>query len=59
MYFSLNQKRPYNGKTRKEIKEQMLSREVVIKNSDIPKNWSPEAADFINKVFIINKIYQI
>ena len=41
-------KRPYLGRTRKEIREQILSRQSVIKKSDIPEGWSVEAADFIN-----------
>jgi hypothetical protein len=42
--------RPYLGKSRKEIKELILSRQVQIKNNDIPPDWSESAADFINKV---------
>jgi len=42
--------RPYLGKTRKEIKELILSRQVQIRKTDIPDNWTSEAADFINKV---------
>lgn len=44
--------RPYLGKSRKEIKELILSKQVQVKKSDIPEGWSIEAADFINKVFI-------
>lgn len=43
-------KRPYYGKNRKEIKEQMLSRQACIKKEDIQHGWSPESADFINKL---------
>jgi hypothetical protein len=42
--------RPYLGKSRKEIKELILSRQVQIKPADIYQGWSLEAADFINKV---------
>lgn len=41
-------KRPYLGKERKEIREQMLSREVKIPPNQ--KNISKEGIDFINKV---------
>ncbi len=41
-------KRPYYGKNRKEIKEQMLSKQVKIKSEDIKNGQSPESADFIN-----------
>jgi serine/threonine protein kinase len=43
-------KRPYLGKSRKEIKELILAKQVQIKQEDIPEDWSLEAADFINKV---------
>jgi serum/glucocorticoid-regulated kinase 1/serum/glucocorticoid-regulated kinase 2 len=42
-------KRPYNGRSRKEIREAILSKQVQVKVKDIPKGWSMEAADFINK----------
>ena len=42
--------RPYLGKSRKEIKDLILAKQVQIKSNDIPETWSIEAADFINKV---------
>ena len=42
--------RPYVGKNRKEIKEQMLSKPAVINEENIIKGWSQESADFINKL---------
>lgn len=42
--------RPYLGKSRKEIKELILSKQVQIRPSDIYDGWSLESADFINKV---------
>jgi serine/threonine protein kinase len=42
--------RPYLGKSRKEIKDLILAKQVQIKKQDIPPTWSIEAADFINKV---------
>jgi hypothetical protein len=47
-------KRPYLGKSRKEIKEQIMSKQVQIRKSDLPSTWTVEAADCINKV--LNKI---
>ena len=41
-------KRPYYGKNRKEIKEQMLSTPAVIKEENIAHGWSLDSADFIN-----------
>lgn len=43
-------KRPYLGKNRQEIKEQILSKQVQIRKVDIPDGWSIEAADFINRM---------
>ena len=43
-------KRPYYGKNRQEIKEQMLSKEAVIKEENIPKGWSGDSVDFINQL---------
>lgn len=38
------------GKSRKEIKDQMMAKQAFIKDEDIPQGWSMESADFINKV---------
>ncbi|KAM3141634.1 hypothetical protein pb186bvf_006239 [Paramecium bursaria] len=43
-------KRPYVGKSRKEIRDQILAKQVQIKRSEIPDNWSLESADFINRL---------
>lgn len=44
--------RPYTGKSRKEIKDKMMAKQVQVKKHDIPEGWSTEAADFINRVRI-------
>lgn len=41
---------PYRGHNRKEIRENIFSRQVQIKKDEIPENWSLEAADFINRL---------
>ena len=41
-------KRPYCGKNRKEIKEQMLSKQAKITEDNIAHGWSSESMDFIN-----------
>ena len=41
-------RRPYYGKNRKEIKDQMLSTPAVIKEENIAHGWSTDSADFIN-----------
>lgn len=42
-------RRPYLGKSRKEIRDAILKRQVLVKDKDIPEGYSKEAADFINK----------
>ncbi len=41
-------KRPYNGNTRKEIRDQVISREVKLKKCNLPHNWDENLIDFIN-----------
>ena len=50
--------RPYLGKTRKEIKEMIMSKQVQVKKNEIPEGWSQDAADFVNRVlqYKINNI---
>ncbi|CAD8191974.1 unnamed protein product [Paramecium octaurelia] len=43
-------RRPYNGRSRQEIRDQILTRQVQIKKSEVPNDWSIEGADFINKL---------
>jgi serine/threonine protein kinase len=43
-------RRPYIGKSRKEIKDLILAKQVMIGQDDIPTGWSREAIDFVNKV---------
>ena len=45
-------KRPYSGKTRKEIKEQIMGKQAKINKNEIPEGWSFEAVDFTNKLLI-------
>ncbi|CAD8058110.1 unnamed protein product [Paramecium sonneborni] len=42
-------KRPYIGKTRKEIRDLILAKQVLVKSNQIPDGWSEESADFINR----------
>ena len=42
-------KRPYNGRDRKAIRDEMLAREVKIPSTS--KAVSKEGIDFINKVY--------
>ena len=43
-------RRPYAGRSRREIKEQMLSKSAEINFNEIPNGWSEDAADFFNKL---------
>jgi hypothetical protein len=43
-------RRPYKGRSRREIKEQMLSKKAQISLKDIPNGWSEESADFFNQL---------
>ena len=45
-------KRPYVGKNRKEIKEQMMLKQVYLDDDNIPLGWSQESADFINRLLV-------
>lgn len=42
--------RPYVGRSRQEIRDNIMEKQVQIKRNQIPTGWSVEAADFINKV---------
>ena len=43
-------RRPYRGRGRKEIKEQMVSYQAKIEEDDIKEGWSIESVDFINQL---------
>ena len=45
-------KRPYYGKNRKEIKEQMMIKQVYLDEDNIPLGWSQYSADFINRLLL-------
>ena len=49
-YELMNGTRPYLGKNRKEIKEKMMAKQVQVKKEQIPRGWSVESADFINRL---------
>ena len=48
LYEIMMGKRPYIGKDRKEIRDDIISKQAKISNP--VKGWSPEAADFTNKL---------
>ncbi|CAD8119249.1 unnamed protein product [Paramecium sonneborni] len=43
-------RRPYVGKSRQEIRDNVLAKQVQIKRTEIPISWSIEAADFANQL---------
>jgi len=49
-------RRPYLGRSRREIRDQILLKQVQIKPKHIPDGWSYEAVDFVNKVRIFKKV---
>ena len=54
-YEFLKGKRPYHGKNRKEIREEMLMKQICIRNEEIEEGWTKESIDFINKLLIRKK----
>ena len=48
-YELIRGRRPYGGRNRKEIKEKVEKNQMCLTRNDIPKGWSIESADFINK----------
>ena len=45
-------KRPYLGKSRKEIREQMMIKQIFLEEQNIPVGWSHYAADFVNRLLL-------
>ncbi|CAK60381.1 unnamed protein product (macronuclear) [Paramecium tetraurelia] len=43
-------RRPYLGRSRQEIREQMLSKQAAIKRQEIPPGWNIQAGDFANQL---------
>ena len=52
-YEFMKGERPFNGKNRNEIKEQMMNKNINLNLEEISEGWSKESADFINKLLII------
>ena len=53
-YEMMMKKRPYIGKNRQEIKDKMSKEQIQIKKNEIPKGYTSEFVDFINKLLIKN-----
>ncbi|CAD8052785.1 unnamed protein product [Paramecium sonneborni] len=50
MYEFMMGKRPYLGKTRKDIRDAIISKQIHLKKNDLPLGWSLEAADLTNQL---------
>jgi serine/threonine protein kinase len=44
--------KPYIANSKREIKEKVMIKQYEIKSEEIPKGWSLECADFINKLIM-------
>ena len=51
-YEFMKGERPYNGKNRKEIKEQMMNKNIKLFYNNINDGMSKESIDFINKLLV-------
>ena len=47
--------RPYLGRSRKEIKQVVMRKQVQIEENEIPDDWSLESVDFINRLLNFGK----
>ncbi|CAK75406.1 unnamed protein product (macronuclear) [Paramecium tetraurelia] len=50
MYEFMMGKRPYLGKSRKDIRDAIIAKQIQLKKSDLPIGWTLEAADLINQL---------
>ena len=50
-------RRPYDGRSRREIRNQILAKQAYIRQEMVPKGWSLDAADFTNRL-IQRKTYK-
>ena len=43
-------RRPYTGANRKEIRDQILSKQAMVKPEELPHRWSLESMSFVNQL---------
>ena len=43
-------KRPYDGRSRKEVRDQILARQALVSVNELPRGWNPAVIDFINRL---------
>lgn len=59
LYEMMLGRRPYNGKSRKEIRDQMLSKQAVIKQSEMGEGWSVNSMNIVNKLLQRNPLNRL
>ena len=50
LYELMMHRTPYKSITRDDLMNEMITKPLIFKRSEIPEGWSCEAADFISKV---------
>jgi serum/glucocorticoid-regulated kinase 2 len=43
-------RRPYVGKSRRDIRDAMISKQAYVSRRDLPRDWSLHAANFVNRL---------
>ena len=51
-YECVTGRRPYEGKSRAEIRDQILKRQKALDADELQEQWSPDAIDFINRLIL-------
>ena len=51
--------RPFQGKDRKEIKEQIFNIKINLDEDDIPEGWDISLADLINRLLKLKKKFRL
>ena len=59
IYEFMTGRRPYVGRTRREIKDMMMSKQVQLKKSQVPPGWSMDAVDFTNKLIMLRPVNRL
>lgn len=54
LYELAMRKKPRKGKSKEQIKDQMLKHEICLTKANLPRGWSSDSADLINKLLTNN-----
>jgi serine/threonine protein kinase len=52
-------KRPYVGKSRKEIRDAIMAKQATVSYEELPQDWSRDAADFVNGLLQRKPTYRL